>query len=255
MHAATFEVPRPGAWELDRTHWVRPVSRWIAEVFPRALVRGFKESTRRYGALLSHMEPAVIDGFVYLCPRPVGAPDDAKGPPPRLVFWLLCRLHPELRRRIRRTREVFESRLWREDVERWDLEWRPEIDRTNESLQAVVPSKCDRDELVEHLEACRFALDHAIYRHHSLNLCCMLPTGDFLVQAAEWTGLPPSELLGLLRGSTPISAGATRELDRLATALASDPESASVLASSAPADEVVETLRRASSSVGPAVHA
>ena len=255
MHAATFEVPRPGAWELDRTHWVRPVSRWIAEVFPRALVRGFKESTRRYGALLSHMEPAVIDGFVYLCPRPVGAPDDAKGPPPRLVFWLLCRLHPELRRRIRRTREVFESRLWREDVERWDLEWRPEIDRTNESLQAVVPSKCDRDELVEHLEACRFALDHAIYRHHSLNLCCMLPTGDFLVQAAEWTGLPPSELLGLLRGSTPISAGATRELDRLATALASDPESASVLASSAPADEVLETLRRASSSVGPAVHA
>jgi pyruvate,water dikinase len=255
MYTATFEVPRPGAWELDTAHWVRPVSRWIAEVFPPALMRGFKESTQRYGALLSHMEPAVIDGFVYLCPRPVGAPDGAKGPPPRLVFWLLSRLHPELRRRIRRAREVFEAKLWREDVDRWDREWRPEIDRTNASLQAMVPAKLDRHELVEHLEACRVALDHAIYRHHSLNLCCLLPTGDFLVQASEWTGLPPSELLGLLRGASPVSAGATTELERLAHAFASDPESTSVLASSAPADRVFERLRSAPSSVGPSVQA
>ena len=242
MYAATFEVPRPGAWELDTTHWSRPVSRWIGAVFPPAMIRGFKESTRRYGALLSHMEPAVVDGFVYLCPRPVGAPQNATGPPPKAIFWLLCRLHPELRRRIRRSREVFESRLWREDVERWDREWRPEIDRTNALLQAVVPAKLDPLELAEHLEACRLALDHAIYRHHSLNLCCMLPTGDFLVQVSEWTGLPPSELLGLLRGSTPVSIGATTELERLAIAMANDPESASVLASSVPSSEVIQRL-------------
>ena len=35
----------------------------------------------------------------------------------------------------------------------------------------------------------------------------MIPTGDFLAHVGDWTGLPPAELLGLMRGSAPVSAG------------------------------------------------
>ena len=43
----------------------------------------------------------------------------------------------------------------------------------------------------------------------------MVPTGDFLAHVGDWTGLPPADLLGLLRGSAPVSAGASDELGQL----------------------------------------
>ena len=51
----------------------------------------------------------------------------------------------------------------------------------------------------------------------------MIPTGDFLAHAGAWTGLPPSDLLGLLRGAAPVSAGASAELEQLVAAIARDP--------------------------------
>ena len=37
----------------------------------------------------------------------------------------------------------------------------------------------------------------------------MVPIGDFLAHVGDWTGLPPAELLGLMRGASPVSAGAS----------------------------------------------
>src|SRR6478736_2983207 len=101
----TFTPPSPGAWELERTHATRPISRYMWDVLP-AMVPGFSDAMREYGAMLDHIELAVIDGFLYSAPRPVGAPKGAKGPPPRLLFKLLVKLHPEIRRRVRRAADV-----------------------------------------------------------------------------------------------------------------------------------------------------
>src|SRR5436190_7983744 len=107
MTTTTFAPPSPGAWELERTHATRQISRYMWDVFPPSMVRGFADGTREYGALLDCVELAVIDGFLYSVPRPVGAPKTAKAPPPKLVFKLLVKLHPEIRRRVRRAEEVF----------------------------------------------------------------------------------------------------------------------------------------------------
>jgi pyruvate,water dikinase len=81
-YSGKFEPPSPGAWERESTHLIHPMSRFLAAIFPRAFIRGFKESTAYYGLLLDYMEPTVINGFMYMAPRPVGAPKSAKGPPP-----------------------------------------------------------------------------------------------------------------------------------------------------------------------------
>jgi len=231
------------------------MSRWLSEFYPSAMVRGFKETTSRYGALLDYMDVAIVEGFVYLCPRPVAAPKTAKGPPPKLVFKILSLLHPQIRKRIRQSELVFASKLWREDVARWDNEWLPEIKATNDALQAIEPAELDQAGLVAHLGACRVALDHAIYRHHSLNLCCMLPTGDLLVHAAQWTKLPVRDLLRLLSGASKVSIGAASELSLIATAIENDPESASALAASASAPATLAALQRLPSSVAHAMEA
>ena len=255
MDVEKFVPPAPGAWEIEATHMQRPLSRWLAELFPTHMMRGFKEATARYGVLLSHLDVALIGGFVYMCPRPVGAPAKAKGPPPKLIFKLLTKLHPEIRRRIKRSREVFEGKLWRADVERWDKEIKPAIMKRNAELAAVDPSKLDTAALIAHLKDLEERAADAIYRHHALNLTAMLPVGDFMVHAAQWTGKPPTSFCGLLRGASPVSTGATAELGRAMAAIASDPEASKVLASAAPAAEIVETLRGRSGAVGTAMAA
>ena len=97
-----FRPPSPGAWEHEQTHLTRPPSVFMASVIPPSMMAGFKEGTRTYGLLLDYLEVAIINRFLYIPPRPVGAPKSAKGAPPRFVFEILRRLHPEIRRRVRR---------------------------------------------------------------------------------------------------------------------------------------------------------
>lgn len=125
--APEFSPPSPGAWELEQTHITRPASVFMADIFPAEMMRGFSDGTRSFGVLLDHLDVAVINRFVYMCPRPVGAPKGAKGPPPRLVFAILRRLHPEIRRRVKRAEEVFRDRHWRHETEWWHNEVKPGI--------------------------------------------------------------------------------------------------------------------------------
>lgn len=126
MSTAVFEPPSPGAWELERTHATRPMARFMWASFVEPMKRGFSDSTREYGALLDHIELAIINGFMYSTPRAVGAPKTAQGPPPKLLFKLLVKLHPEVRRRVRRSDSVFRDRLWRKELDWWDREIKPE---------------------------------------------------------------------------------------------------------------------------------
>src|SRR4051812_22471154 len=113
---ATVNAPGPGAWELENTHLNRPLSRWMEVVHCPAFERGFSDGTRYCGMLLDRFEPGVVAGSLYICPRAVGAPKGAKGPPPGVFFTLLTWLHPETRRRNRRMAEVFATKAWREDL-------------------------------------------------------------------------------------------------------------------------------------------
>ena len=51
-----FDPPGPGSWVLDATHFIRPVTRFVAEIFPGQFARGFGEGLKRYGLLLENLE-------------------------------------------------------------------------------------------------------------------------------------------------------------------------------------------------------
>jgi rifampicin phosphotransferase len=246
-----FTPPSPGCWELEATHLSRPITRWGTAVFPDAFSSGFRYSTSRYGLLLDYLEPAIINGFEYVCARPVGAPKSAKSHPPRLIFKLLTWLHPEIRRRIRRSALVFEQKLWRDDLAEWDRELKPAIARENEAMQRVDPRRLDDAALAQHLERCRDLVHRGVFRHHALNIPACLPLGDFLVHAARWTGLSVSDLLPLFRGSSRVSRGAADELDQLVVQLRKDEGLLTLLAGSEPA-AILEALTTAPGEAGAA---
>lgn len=251
----TFAPPAPGAWELERTHLTRPVSVLMGDVFPANMMRGFAEGTRFYGVLLDHLDVAVINRFMYMCPRPAGAPKTAKGPPPKLVFKLLQHVNPELRTRIRRAEATFRDRLWRQEVTRWHEEVKPAIASEARQLHSEDVASLPMPALVAHVRRAVDFLGRTIYWHHRFNCCTMIPTGDFIVQTAEWTGLPPAEILQALRGSSPVSAGATDELAALRSAIRSDGQALSLLLSDDDPDAVLQRLRDHPGPVGPAAAA
>ncbi|HYO75367.1 MAG TPA: PEP-utilizing enzyme [Thermoanaerobaculia bacterium] len=243
--------PGPGVWELESTHKQRPISRSMASSFPASATAGFREGMARYGLLLETMEFTVINRFVYLCARPVGAPKSAKGTPPKFMFTLLTKLHPEMRRRLRRVAEVWETKAWRDDMKRWDNEWKPAIAKENSELQRVDLRALSDEQLIAHLARCFDVIDRAVVLHHSLNATAMLPTGDLLVQVKEWTGLAPSDVLPLFRGSSRVSQGATEELEALARALATNADAQSLLGGN-DAAAIIEALVARTDAIGDA---
>jgi pyruvate,water dikinase len=239
----TFAPPRPGVWFLDPTHFTRPVTRFHAEIFVEQMIAGFSEGLRRYGSLLEYLDLAFVNGFFYYCPRPVGAPQEAVGHPPREVWDELAADHPEIRARLATSATVFERKPWREDLDRWDREVKPAAIRDHLELLAVDPSGLGADDLLEYLDRCRENQKRGAYIHHLFNMPALVPVGDFLVHAREWTGRPGAELLSLLQGVNPDPLGADNELDRLLAQLREDPAAAAVLDAAGEPAEVLAALR------------
>ncbi len=127
-----FELPGKGPWELESTHFSRPVTAFIQAGVAEGFVRGFREGASRFGLLLDHLEPGFSRSFMYTQPVAFGAPKGAMEPPPRPVLMLLTRLHRAMRKRIATSQKAIDGKLWRQDLRRWD-----EVDK----LAAVVEAR------------------------------------------------------------------------------------------------------------------
>lgn len=226
----TFTAPGPGVWELETVHYTRPLSHFTREGILRGFAEGFAEGTARYGLMLSHFEGAIVNDLVYTKAVPFGAPKGAKGPPPKIVFQLLTRLHPKIRRRIRDSFEAFDGKRWREDLKRWDDDVKPRSIRRHKEIQAMDPCAMTDDELARHVVVCRDHVEAMVKQHHQFTATCTAPIGDYLAHALEWTKMSAGDLLAPLKGSSPISRGiAATELETLGKALRDDAEARALL--------------------------
>jgi len=206
--------------------------------------------------MLDRLEPAIVNDFIYMQPRPFGAPPGAKGPPPKLIFQILMRVVPKIRARIRTSREAFENKRWRSDLENWDTVVRPASDKQHREIQAVDPRKLSDEELVDHLLVCRNQCSDMVRQHHQFTITCSLPIGDLLAHVHAWTNKPAGEVLQVLRGSSKISLGvAAKELEALATAIRADEAVKALVTSDGPPDAVIERLRANEGAVGEAMRA
>ena len=230
-----FDSPGPGSWELDVVHFPRPVTRYWSETHPEPFKRGFSEFTRFYGMLIGTLDYRYVNGFCYRAIVPVA--------------------ESEVPERFRRAEEVFPGKLWREQLREWDETFKPTSIRTHRELQSVDPDALSDDELVAYLTRCRDHHAEMIYQHMRFTGAPSVPTGDFLAHVGDWTGLPPAELLGLLRGAAPVSAGASAELERLRTAIAQDPSAQQLLESNNEPGGVLEALRSLNGEAGAAASA
>jgi pyruvate,water dikinase len=251
MSQIEFKAPGPGSWELEQTHFAKPATRYSSALISEPLARGFGEGTKRYGLLLDTLRMAFVNDFCYAKFVGVGAPDNASGPPPRPIFMLLIRLHPEIRRRIAAAPGVFAKKLWHEDMRRWDEEIKPDSIARNRRLQNTAVAALGDAEFLRYLEDVRANVVEMVYRHHMFTIPCAFPVGHFLAEVQRWTGLPSGEVLGVLKGAAPISRGVGAEpLEHLRAALATSGITADSVRGR-PADQVLDDLKSKNGVAGP----
>ncbi len=127
--------------------------------------------------------------------------------------------------------------------------------KAHRALQSVDPDGLSDDALAAHLTRCRDHHAEMLYQHMRFTATAIVPTGDFLAHVGDWTGLPPAELLGLMRGASPTSAGASAELGQLISAVRKDPRAQELLESEVDPGGVLDTMRSVDGGTGAAVSA
>src|SRR5262245_50611415 len=155
--------------------------------------------------------------------------------------------------RFKRAEEVFANKLWGEKLREWDEKHKPSSIAMHRELQAVNADALSDAELIAYLKRCRDHHSAMIAQHMRFTAGAVIPTGDFLAHVGDWTGLPASELLSLMRGSAVVSAGGSDEMDRLKKAFAQDPAAREVLASGGDPDQLLARLRSLAGEAGAAV--
>lgn len=228
-----FDPPGPGPWDQDPVHFPRPMTRYFQETQPAPCKEGTHEFARFYGLLIDSLQNAYVNGFCYKQVLP--APE------------------ADIPARFQRAEQVFAQKLWREQLREWDEHCKPSSIAKHRELQGVHPDDLSDVELAAYLTRCRDHHSAMIAQHMRFTAGAVLPTGDFLAHVGGWTGLPPSELLGLLRGSATVSAGGSDEMDRLHRAFAQDPGARELLASSGDPAQLLVSLRSLKGETGAAV--
>jgi pyruvate,water dikinase len=211
------------------------MTRYFQETHPAALKKGTNDFARFYGMLIDGIHTAYVNGFAY---NHVPQAPEA-----------------EIPERFQRAEQVFARKLWREQLRDWDENCKPSSIATHRELQAVDADALSDAELVAYLKRCRDHHAAMIAQHMRFTAGAVLPTGDFLAHVGDWTGLPASELLGLMRGSATVSAGGSDEMERLKRSFAQDPAARQVLASDGDPAQVLASLRSLPGEAGAAISA
>jgi pyruvate,water dikinase len=209
------------------------MTRYFQETHPRAFKRGTNDFARHYGLVIDGLEMGYVNGFAY-----------------RQVLRAPAAEIPE---RFQRAEQVFAKKVWREQLHDWDEKCKPSSIATHRELQAVNADALSDAELVAYLTRCRDHHSNMLAQHMRFTAGALLPTGDFLAHVGQWTGLPSSELLGLMRGSAEVSAGGSDEMMRLKRAFAQDLAAREILASSDDPAQVLLSLRSLGGETGAAI--
>ncbi|MGI9623161.1 MAG: PEP-utilizing enzyme [Acidimicrobiales bacterium] len=232
-----FEPPGPGPWVQDLAHVPAPVSAIVAELFPPGMTRGFAESFARWGALLDTLAIASVNGYVYQQPQPFDMPGPNGPPSPE-------KIGSEIEARTRVAAEMLESKGWTSVLAQWDNEIKPASIARNRALRDVDPGELDDKGLHQHLANCIENCREMSYQHHRFNLSSFLPPSGFALQASEWSGEPPTQVLAAFSGFSPSSSVLPPELVPAVDALRADQDSQSILAGAENAADRLNALRK-----------
>jgi len=215
---ASWRKPGPGTWELDTSHCgpaPGPVQRALYE---HGLNTGTEEGFRLFGAPLKGMEMRWVNGKFYRRLVPIVGGGRDLPAPPAPVMWLASRLHPAFRREEKQARESFRTKRWRQELARWEQEWKPRLTARNLSLTDTDVASLADEALAAHLLEVHQHLRDNIVLHFRLHVSDLGPLGDLMLHLEDW-GLHRDDTFRALINASPATSAPAAQLRLLADAL------------------------------------
>jgi pyruvate,water dikinase len=219
-----WEPPGPGMWMRSPSKQTKPQTAFLNTILPKGFNAAFGTAGTRYGLLIDGFKFADFDGWLYLRPKPVGAPDKAGPPPPRFVMRILLLVHPGLRARRKAAARALANRLWLQDGREWLDGGRDAFVARLRKATAEDPVQLSQAELCRHIAGLVGLLGEGLRIHFRDAICHSISIGDFSRHVAAWTGAAPHEAVNLLAGSSPFSLAPLDHLDRIVKILDAAPE-------------------------------
>ena len=237
-----WKAPGPGPWQQDSAHTPVAQTRIMQQLYPEGFNRGFTETFAVYGVLLDRLAMGVVNGFIYHQPQPfdLPGPDGPKDPE-----WIGA----EFGRRVALAAQAFEGKIWRDAIAEWDGVDKPASIARHHELDVDL-SALDDAQLGVHIDACGAHVIAMVYQHHRYNSHALVPVGDFLLNALQWTGQPVAALLAVFDGHSPVSNVVAPEMERALPALRADAEAQEILVGTGDPVDVLSRLRARLPEVG-----
>ncbi len=209
--------PPPGFWQRDASHMPNPLSPMYRSFLPNA-TESFRCMFDRFGFLVETVACAEIGGWGYVRVVPLGGRD--RKAPPRLVFAVLCRLVPSIRRRVRRCVAAVRQDVAGSLVEQWYEEWQPEMRDQGSRLRSADLGGLGDQALEDHFRAAVELHEQGNEIHFLLQGALYLILGDFAFCCRDLLGWDEEKTFALLAGLSTTSTTPARELAELARLLA-----------------------------------
>lgn len=228
--APLIEVPAKQTWIREDEHFGRPLRPLEFDVLAPRTDEATRKVFAELGFPVESLRQRLIGGWPYarMVP-PMDSGKDSDKAPPALLFGLVIRLVPPLRRRLRRAAEVVESNLCETLVDAWESHIRAELRGRARALRAVDLSELTDAELANHLEVVLASLQEASDHHTRLGFVSFLEQGRLGVFVDRELGWTPNQTSDLLQGFSAATSKGGRALDALASAIAADPDAVQLL--------------------------
>jgi rifampicin phosphotransferase len=204
--------PPPGSWQRESVHAPQPWSPMMRFIFPlrREVVRrGFAE----FGALIETFDFREIGGWEYVSLVPYGGKSGP--PPPDWLMWLLTRLIPSMRKRLRQCADAIRNDKASQLVHRWHEEWRPHFAARVSELRGIDLNTLSDTALEAHLKSIREFADECVDVHFLLGILTYTQ-GELNFVCRDLLGWDEIKVLDLLSGLSEKSTEPAQRLSALA---------------------------------------
>ncbi len=216
-----LDLPGPGTWTKDATHYAELMTPLGASTFLPALDAGITRMAADYGLLIEGMHNVSLGGEIYGQPKPVGGKDGP--PPPPLVMGLLARVVPPLRARMKAAERAVRSGLLDDAPGHWEQQWREEFRTATDRLRRVDLAELDDVELAAHLDELLALLEHGQVVHFRLFIPYAVGVHELAQACEQLLGWSTMQTLDLLAGRSETSSEPARDLARLGAEVRAHP--------------------------------
>lgn len=210
-----IEVP-PGFWQHDATRFPSPPSHMFKVAAEVVVPPGTRLMAEEFGLLVDGLEFKIIGGWPYQRMKPLGGKEPPPFQIPTPLLWLLVRIVPTMRARIKKAKEAVRTDKPGCFIHQWYDQWQPEVESEIAKYREINLKILSDTDLLKHFEDVIQFTIRTIKIHALLNTSVFFILFQYVSTCKNLFGWDESQAFDLVSGTSYKSTEPARQLNELA---------------------------------------